>query len=471
MAQEKQLQNNNISQFNGGLHTDNSFIDSPKGTYRFALNSVNETELGDFGFISNEESNEECASLTTGYIPIGKCYIGDNETVIFSVSADNSISEIGILDNNCNYTPIVNDVDSIPEDKLNFKVEYQIQAIYRLRKGCEKTIYFTDNLNKPRYFNFNKLSNFKNSDGTWDSSKFNLQKTYEKIPVFEKLDVLDSGGNLEAGSYNIAIQYVDENLNATEWITVSNIIKIYNDLSNKSYSEINGSINSAVDYLNYPQTNKAIRVNFEPSSLDKDFLYYRLAIIESNNGSGLVSKVVYTENIPTTKNFYIYTGSNGVSYGSEEEILQFTNIIEKAGSIEQIENRLILGNITGNQTNFCKLQKYASRIKADCITKTVKLNDISDLSNPKNPLQNINGLGYMPGEIYSFGVVYLFEDNTTSPVYHIPGRNPNLSETTNPIVGAKNGPFAIQLEDLSGYIQQENGDDFQLETFNPVNQF
>ena len=431
MAQEKQLQNNNISQFNGGLHTDNSLVDSPKGTYRFALNSVNETELGDFGFISNEESNEQCASLTTGYIPIGKCYIGDNETVIFSVSADNSISEIGILDNNCNYTPVVNDVDSILEDKLNFKIEKQIQATYRLRKGCEKTIYFTDNLNKPRYFNFNKLSNFKNSDGTtWNSSKFNLQKTYEKIPIFEKLDVLDSGGNLEAGSYNVAIQYVDENLNATEWITVSNIIKIYNDLSNKSYNEINGSINSAVDYLNYPKTSKAIKVNFEPSSLDKDFLYYRLAIIESNNGSGIVSKVIYTENIPTTKSFYIYTGSNGVSYGSEEEILQFTNIIEKAGSIEQIENRLILGNITGNQTDFCKLQKYASKIKADCVTKTVILNDVDDLSNPKNPLQNINGLGYMPGEIYSFGIVYLFEDNTTSPTYHIPGRNPSLSKTT-----------------------------------------
>lgn len=58
MAQEKQLQNNNISQFNGGLHTDNSQIDSPKGTYSFCLNGINETELGDFGFISNEESNE-----------------------------------------------------------------------------------------------------------------------------------------------------------------------------------------------------------------------------------------------------------------------------------------------------------------------------------------------------------------------------------------------------------------------------
>lgn len=96
MAQEKQLQENNISQLSKGLYKDNSPIEQPKGTYSFCLNGVNETELGDFGFISNEESNEQCASLTTGYIPIGKCYIGDNETVIFSVSADNSVSEIGI---------------------------------------------------------------------------------------------------------------------------------------------------------------------------------------------------------------------------------------------------------------------------------------------------------------------------------------------------------------------------------------
>ena len=159
------IEKDNVQRTSKGLHTDNSQVDSPKGTYSFCLNGVNETELGDFGFISNEESNEQCASLTTGYTPIGKCYIGDNETVIFSVSADNSVSEIGVLDNNCNYTPVVNDVDSILEDKLNFKVEKQIQATYRLRKGCEKTIYFTDDLNKPRYINFNKLSNIKNSDG------------------------------------------------------------------------------------------------------------------------------------------------------------------------------------------------------------------------------------------------------------------------------------------------------------------
>ena len=82
---EKGTQENNITQFNKGLSLDNSIIDSPKGSYRFALNAINETELGDAGFISNEESNELCASLKEGYIPLGIIYMGDNEFTIFSV--------------------------------------------------------------------------------------------------------------------------------------------------------------------------------------------------------------------------------------------------------------------------------------------------------------------------------------------------------------------------------------------------
>ena len=260
----------NLNTFNKGLHLDNSHIDQPKGTYRFTLNSVNETELGDSGFIGNEESNEICGTLTEGYIPIGKCYMEDNNLVIFSVSEDGQSSEIGILNNNCEYVVQVNDTTSSLEDKLNFKITNQIQAIYRLRRGCERTIYFTDNLNRPRFFNFDKAQNFKNNDGTWKSQKFNLQKTYTKVPIFQNIEVLDSGGNLEAGSYNVAIQYIDENLNTTEWVTTSNIIKIYNDLFSKTYREINGSINSDIDYLNFPKTGKAIKV--ELSNLDNSFL-------------------------------------------------------------------------------------------------------------------------------------------------------------------------------------------------------
>src|SRR5699024_4880580 len=113
--------------------------------------------------------------------------------------------------------------------------------------------------------------------------------------------------------------------------------------------------------------------------------------------------------IPTSRPFFIYTGQNIVEEGVQEEIAAFSTIISRSKTIEQIENRLILGNTQGKQVNYCNLQKYASKIKADCITKSVVLSDITDPSNPKNPTHEFGGVGYMPGEIYSFGIVYIFD--------------------------------------------------------------
>src|SRR5690606_22200088 len=123
--------------------------------------------------------------------------------------------------------------------------------------------------------------------------------------------------------------------------------------------KINGSINGDEEYFAYPKTSKAIKITL--SNLDSDFNFYRLAFIESNNGSGLVNNVKYSDIIPTSKNFFIYTGENVVSTGTEQEIAAFSDIIHKAQSIEQIENRMLLGNTEGKQVDFCKLQQYASR--------------------------------------------------------------------------------------------------------------
>lgn len=443
------MNNKNITDIQGGLHTDNSPQKQPKGTYRYALNAVNETHDGDEFYRSNEGSNEICTFLKPGFVPIGKRYIGNGETVIISVKSDDTVSEIGILKNNCVYETYVNDESSVEEDKLGFTVSHQVDIRYRLRRGCERTIYFTDDNVKPKYFNFDSLEDFKNPDGTWNVRLFNLQKQYKSVPIFTSMTVLDSGGNLEPGSYNVAIQYVDEGFNPTEWITTSSTAKIYNDLSNKAYKEVNGSINSDVEYLDFPTTGKAIQVNI--ANLDSDYLYYRLAFIESNNGSGQINSVKYTDVIATSKTFFIYTGNNAPYNGSIEEIKLFTDVIYKAKNIEQTENRLLLSNTEGSPVNFCKLQKYASRIKADCVTKEVVLNNIEDPSNPKNPTHEFGGLGYMPGEIYSFGIVYIFENGSLSPVYHIPGKSPDVTTGTIFEPGLNTHPMAQNNQGVSTY--------------------
>src|SRR6187402_200089 len=427
-----------------GLHTDNSFIDSPKETYRYALNAVNETELGDFAFLSNEESNALCDNLSYGFIPLGKVYIGDNQLAIFSVSQDETISEIGILDDTCNYVVHVNDEYSEEEDKLNFRVENQIQAIYRLRRGCERTVYFTDNYNKPRYFNFDKPEDFKDCDINgdnckWVAKKFELFKTYTKIPIFDDIEILE-GGTLTAGSYNAAIQYLDEDFNPTEWITTTDTIMIYNDGLDKPYSEIRGSTNAINDYQDFGATNKSIKFTFNPASLDKNFAFYRIGVIKADNGSGQVSKVLLSQEISTEVPVYNFTGE-AFSEGTEEEIQLSNSVLETAGSIEQIENRLILGNTKGKNIDFCALQKYASKIKSDVVLEEIILNAVID-NNPKNGLVHTQKVGYMPGELYSFGIVYIFEDGYLSPVYHIPGRNPDIPSNVAFTAGTNIKPMA-----------------------------
>lgn len=451
------MQDNTSNRFYKGLNIDISPLDYNEGQYKYALNAVTKTSEGYNSFLSNEGSNKLVFKLTPGFTPIGKEYIGNNKTVIFSVNAETQESEIGIFnsDGEGNYEVFVNDRETpIGKNRLNFNLTHQIEATFRLRRGCERVVYFTDNLNKPRYFNFDKVDNFKDSFGHFISSKFNLQKVIDLIPQYNTIEVLNSQGNLKPGSYNFAIQYLDESLNPTEILSNSNVIKIYNDSLNEEFLKINGSISSEADYIKFRPTNKAIRITLK--SLDITYPFYRIVIIESNNGSGLINNVFYSEQIPTSNNTFVYTGNNYVSKGTIEEVLATTDFIEKAVNIEQIENRLLLANTQGKDINYCNLQKYASKIQADCIVKTVNINSMEDRGSSKNPLQDIEGLGYMPGEIYSFGIQYIFEDNTLSPVFHIPGRGKNVGSDIKYTSGDNVFPMSSQDNEITNTYENKN---------------
>lgn len=444
MAEQTQLQENNISQVGKGLFLDSSLIDQPKGTYRYALNSVNETELGDSGFRSNEESNEICATLPKNYIPIGKVYIGDNNTVIFLVSEDGKTSEIGLVNStDCTYKTFLNDSKSTLKQKLTFSVEHQIQATYRLRSGCERTIYFTDGYNVVRYFNLDKPNQFK-TNGLWDKDKFSLHKSLKSFPTIGNLEVLNNSGNLTPGNYNILIQHLDEDLNGTEFFELVRDIYIYNDATTKNFSDIQGSSNVSVEGstdFKYPKTSKAISISL--NSVDKNFTYIRFAFAERTSGNGQINKVTYSDYISVDNPIFIYTGDNGSTNGTIEEV-ELYNInsgIKVANHIEQIDNMLMLANTSGDQSNLCKLQSYASKITVDCFVKDTILTNIKEQHNPKNPLVNYNGVGYQPGDIYSLGINYIFEDYSISPTMHIPGKSPDVSESK--VFSQENGVYPM----------------------------
>ena len=133
--------------------------------------------------------------------------------------------------------------------------------------------------------------------------------------------------------------------------------------------------------------------------------------------------------IPTTNHTYSFTGREE-SILTEEEIQLFDTKIDRAKHIEQIENRLILSGTKGKQIDYCSLQKYASKIKTDCVLSEEIALDALVENNLKMGEAHFYKVGYMPGEIYSFGIVYIFSDGTHSPVYHIPGKNIKTKDIT-----------------------------------------
>ena len=406
-----------------GMSMDFNDLYSNKETYLFALNALNESENGDIGLIGNENSNEPITSIKTNYTILGHVYIGDGQTCIFSVSNDNTKSEIGILENDT-YRSVVE------SSGLNFDVNHQIQATYRLRRGCNKTVYWVDGINKPRQFDFQNSRQYQNHSGKWLVEKFDLQKSSVSIPQFNSINILESG-ELYAGAYQVSIQYIDDNNNATEWMNVSKKIIIYNDSLIAKYDTIHGSVHQEdVPLLNFPKTNKAIEVTIK--NFDTDYKYLRLCFIGYHNGTGTLSGIYVTDKFATTYPTFTFTGNNYAYKINREELIKFQNIVATAKNITQLDNKLILGNITNKQVEWCKFQKYASLIQADCVVKKVDMNtlhkkdlDTKNEDNPKHPLCYFNGSGYMPGEMYSFGIVYILADGTYSPVFHIPGKSPD----------------------------------------------
>lgn len=427
----EQQYNTDATPVGTGLHTDNDALNQPQGTNRFVLNAVNEAKDGQQGGLSNERANFSCTTKPSGYDIIGDKYLEDDTSVLILVNPTTGRDEIGIIQKNDEYTTLVDTA------VLNLNIANQCQIVYRLRRGKERVIYWVDGLNRPRLFNLDRPYNFYNATyqaylraggnpntyvgEKWDAASFDLIKSYSKIPFFNNVQILESGSILP-GSYNFAVQYVDEDLNPTVWITTSNTVNIFNDSTSRSYGSIRGSRNVESFSQSFKRANKSIKLTI--TNLDNAFPYYRVAIIRSAQNIGEVDEVLASDLYSTADSNFIYTGNDGnLTKTKLSDILVDSEVIFAPQHIEQLENRLLLLNTRGKGINWCEFQAYASKIESDLTTKPVILNNVISEPNVKNAKSTFFYRGYMPGEVYSFGICYIFADGTVSPTFHIPGKN------------------------------------------------
>ena len=159
--------------FFGGLSkdTDPSFIKD--GMWNHARNAVNNTEEGDIGTLSNEESNALCgiigSDITTVSIEVvivGAISLYSGKWVVYSAIYKNNgqvlTSEIGLFEEEfCKYRPIVRD------KCLDFDKFHLVSGASREKEDCTWQVYWADGKNPDRYLNIGDPKMWPSDDYIW----------------------------------------------------------------------------------------------------------------------------------------------------------------------------------------------------------------------------------------------------------------------------------------------------------------
>lgn len=416
-----------------GMYSDTNPIDQPPNTYRYALNMMLESREGDHSAITNEEGNEACSAVKSGYQVIGTILVSNNDTIIFSTNGTKS--EIGILSQSCVYTSL------IESTCLNFSRDYPINGIFKIHNGCDRIIYFTDNYNPIRVINLESLIQYVNSTSTtvtqanatddWNCNLFRMDTEFG-IPEIQLDVIIDGGGILNTGSYIFTMRYLDFDFNPTIWTDLSQVIQI-TEGNNSIYDDVDGGNFDLAGNVLF-NSGKSIQLTLD--SLDTQYPYYQLGVIHVTDGvkDEGAAYILPESIISSSTETFIYTGNSSQQIVTTlEELVVDSIVLDKVKTIAQIDNRMLLANTKGSEYDWSEFQREASKCVLRWGTRQASKNNYT-----KNPEFVFSRKSYMRDEIYSFGLVFVFNDGTVSPAFHIPGRAVNVGhDGTNPVTNAQ----------------------------------
>ena len=425
-----------------GMSIDTKHEYQPEGTYRYALNLVRETDVGEIGSVSNERGNEVCFEHNLGgdYHLVGSCNISDTKIVLFFTDGQTTV--IGIQEN-CKFDMLIR------TDCLDISTHYYVDIQYRIHNGCDTIIYFTDRHNKYRSINLDKLDRYKKigrienandlvlGEYGWDCGLFNISPDYLQPDIVLKKII--TGGRLRIGSYQFAVRYLDDQYNATGWSQVSNPVYV-NDGDTTDTVTATGGYLSLPDQDGFVYASKTIVLQI--NNLDTRYKYYQVAILQATINTTQVNETHVSDRfviVEDNAEFRLNTTSS-LPTVSLLEVVVNNRILGTVQSHAQVENKLLLGNLTSPENDWQEFQRIASDIqveyfvyKGESATDSIceydlvhgdlfDSNSVPEASSYSGEVVTFDNKTYMRDEVYALGIVFVFNDGNESPVMHIPGR-------------------------------------------------
>jgi len=420
--QERQsLQDNQSTQLLKGLITDSAKNNQPDGSWSYALNLVNETKQGDKGFVANEYGNRPCSKLTydgVNYLVIGAINLIAEDVVLFLATSDKSESRI-VIQSNCKIIPVVYSIGTNSASCLNFSEYHPITGIAKIRKGCNRVIYFRDSYNSDRSIDLDEILNtpdnnrYYNTTDGWNCSAFKLSPDFI-FPTINYVNTSDAGGNLKLGVYQFGIALGDEDLNFSAVLDVTLPIPIIKGLLGGNSQLLQGG-----DPLkeNSPTT-KSITINI--TNLDLNYQYFKLYVIETI-ANVTTPYILDTFTLDSTSFNYTYTGLdyNSAIATTINDINTGVLVYDKSKTMEQQDQRFLRANLEEKTIDYASLQIAANKIKTRYVTTPRKYESNTSVFSGNYYVERKS---YMRDEIYALGISAVFLDGTESAELHVPGR-------------------------------------------------
>lgn len=248
--------------------------------------------------------------------------------------------------------------------------------LFRVRNGCERIVYITDNYNPYRVVNLDQLDDISDEGVVTDCNKLKLYKDHG-IPCMTLFvgegdtGVKDGTGQLEVGTYYFAFRYLDQEQNPTNWIFTSRPVAVADEqffytTSIETTNLYDGGSNVPNTPYYVPPTNKSIKLQL--SQLDfGTFPYYQIAVVRRTGDAGEIAgvDVLFPSNIDSTTSTFIYSGFDSqIQYQtSVDEILSTIQRVDVVAAHAQVDNRLYIANTTNEQTDWSTFQRYVTKIK------------------------------------------------------------------------------------------------------------
>ena len=451
-------------------------ISQPNNSLSDCLNGTIITYDGNEFNLQNDFGNyslKNC-SLQQDFVPVGMKSYGDI-IYIASCSKDGKLCELGTypspkypnldeldynIDNQAyaenlelenNYKPLWNySVNGTRQNfttgLLNFDLDHPVNIEIQPSYDGSVNLILNDDKNEPRLINSGfsiyenrkvrlVKRNQKEATNLYLEEKFKnqirLKKVVEKIPRFELLDV-PSTGQLKGGNYTFYLKMADSDYNKSDIVAESGQVSIFKGNST--------SINSIHGTLLNETTDKAIQLRID--NIDTSFSnFYILYSREFSDLNGVRQYETFEltkpfeineDNIITKEDEKCFKiqidGTEAVTQISEEELNIEYIPISTVKTQSQQQNMLFLGNISSDNVNYDSLRIIAYKTKVSLLQKEEGIGWVDasytgtgekEYYTPKNIY---NYLGYWPEEFYRFGVVYIREDDTLTPVFNVIGR-------------------------------------------------